>query len=276
MLKAIEINLKVIAGAFTMFRRCLCLFLVCMGVMGLSEDAFRTIYITRHAQRGPRKLWPEADRGTRVLGEVVDGVYEPTTEDTITPLGEKQCQKLGKYLESKGFHGKVYASPRFWTMETAVGIVNAISPDLKIVPVPNLQSQAVRLVPADSYISTELERRFPGRVIHVDYPRKWLLSGEIDRSKMIARMEKVLAELLSKDKGDMLIVGHSSSIPGLLHALNARRIADVPELTTEGLLNCCLYVCKLNERDEVISASWTIDFLPKEMQTSNFVKLVSN
>ncbi len=259
-----------------MFKRCLCILFVCIGFISLAEEeAIRTIYITRHAQRGPRKLWPEADRETRVLGEVVDGVYEPTTEDTITPLGEKQCQRLGEYLKFKGFNGKVYASPRFWTMETAVGIINAISPELKIMPVPELQSQAVRLAPADSYISTELERRFPRRVVHVDYPKRWLLSGEIDKSKMIARMEKVLTELLAKDdKSDLLIVGHSSSIPGLLHALNARRLPDVPELTTEGLLNCCLYICKLNGQGKVVAASWTIDFLPKEMQTSNFVKLV--
>ena len=69
-------------------------FVVSEGMFLFAEETALTLYVTRHAQRGPRTQWPEADREKTVIGEMIDGKIVRVNENTITPLGEKQCQLL--------------------------------------------------------------------------------------------------------------------------------------------------------------------------------------
>jgi len=69
-----------------------CLF-VFIAVAVFAGDGL-TIYVTRHAQRGPRTEWKEEDKTKYTVGEMIEGIYVNPEEDSITPLGELQCNAL--------------------------------------------------------------------------------------------------------------------------------------------------------------------------------------
>lgn len=240
------------------------------------QSGVRTLYIVRHAQRGPRMKWPEAERLHRVIGEDNGQPYFPLKNPLITPLGEKQCMLLGEYLRKLGFRGKIYSSPFIWAVQTAVGTASVIGPNLKVIPEPALQSRARGEAPDRGTPCAELIKRFPGRIVPVNYPDQWILCGEKEKKRLYARMECFLSQLLEKEPaGEILLVGHSSSLPALLFALNQRlRSSQTKKLDEDQLLNCCLYVCKLDQYGKVFYTSCdTEKYLPPQMHTSNFRKV---
>ena len=237
------------------------------------EDAALTLYITRHAQRGPRSQWPEADREKNVIGDLIDGKVVRPKENSITPLGEKQCRLLGEYLKKLGFRGKVFSSPTLRTMQTAVCTVRAIDPAIKVIPEPRLQEGGNRKAPARGITVAELMKRFPGNVQEVELPEFWQYANETTAEQRNERMKKFLDDLLKKEtSGQVLLVGHSSTLPSLIIAVNQRMtdkrlvISHYPEY----VVNCCLYVYRFDKDGKVIDATlenW--NYLPEEMQTSN-------
>ena len=252
-------------------------FVVSEGMFLFAEETALTLYVTRHAQRGPRTQWPEADREKTVIGEMIDGKIVRVNENTITPLGEKQCQLLGQYLKKLEFNGKVYASPTFRTMQTAVCTIREIDPSMKVIPEPCLQEGGNRKAPAKRISIAELMKRFPGNVQEVELPELWLYANETTREQWNVRMEKFLESLLKKEPvGKVLLVGHSSTLPSLFIAIN-KRMTD-KRLTIQHypqyVVNCCLYVYKFNKEGKVIDATlenW--NYLPEDMQTLNFSPL---
>ncbi len=255
----------------------LVLFLVQECGVLLGEDAVLKLYVTRHAQRGARANWPEADRGKNVCGDLIDGKVSVPREDSITPLGEKQCVLLGQYLKKLGFNGKVFASPCYRTMQTAVCTVKAIGPSIRIIPEPGLQGGGNRKAPAKGMSVAELVKRFPGMVQEVELPEFWKIANETTAEQRNARMEKFLDDLLKKEPaGQILLVGHSSTLPSLIIAIN-KRMTDkrlvIPHYPAY-VVNCCLYVYHFNRNGEVVDASLeNYNYLPEDMITNNFSPL---
>lgn len=254
------------------------IFLAAGAFLAAEDETARIVFVTRHAQRGPRAKWPEPDREKQTAGEYLDGKYQPPAgEDSITPLGEKQGALLGAYLKKQyAFNGKVYASPAFRTMQTAFCIVSVIDPSLKIIPEPGLQGLGKRKTPGKGLVSSELERRFPGRVIHADFPEEWQLAGE-DAKQLQARMQSFVSALLAREKASqILLVGHSSSLPSLIRALNSLapdgKTAVSP--SADNVLNCCLFVFRFDRENRLIGVSLETDrYFDPSMMTSNFRKL---
>lgn len=243
-------------------------------VLAAWDEPVLTVYITRHAQRGPRSKWAEADRNKQMVGEFLDGKYLPPSGDSITPLGVKQCELLGAYLKKLHFKGKVYSSPNFRAMQTAVVTTNAIDPKLQIIPDPGLQSGGNRKEPAKGMSCGELQKRFPNKVVSVEMPEKWLLAGEFTTEDRNKRMEKFLNDLLKKEpKGEVLLVGHSSTIPALITVLNKRLVDRRLHINAYYVWNCCLHIYKFNKEGKVIFTSVeNYHYLPEEMRTQNFGK----
>lgn len=248
-----------------------------MTILVYGEDAVLTLYVTRHAQRGPRNLWPEADRKKAIRGDVIDGKILLPSETSITPLGENQCALLGAYLKKIGFNGNIYASPAYRTMQTAVCIADGIDPARKVIPEPGLQEGGNRNAPAKGMSIADLEKRFPGKIIKVDLPEYWMLANEFTAEQRNARMEKFLDGLLAKEKtGKVLLVGHSSTLPALIIALN-KKVVDkrliIPHYPGY-VVNCCLYVFKFDKEGKITDVSLeNAEYLPEEMLTNNFAKL---
>ncbi len=243
-------------------------------ILAAWEEPVLTIYITRHAQRGPRSKWAEADRTKQMVGEFLDGKYIPPSGDSITPLGVKQCELLGAYLKKLNFKGKVYSSPNFRAMQTAVVTTNAIDPKLQIIPEPGLQSGGNRKEPAKGMSCGELQKRFPGKVVSVEMPEKWQLAGEFTADDRYKRMDKFFNELLKKEpKGEVLLVGHSSTIPSLLGVLNKRIVDRRLHVNAYYVWNCCLHIFKLDKNGKVVFSSVeNYNYLPEDMRTQNFGK----
>ena len=244
------------------------------GLLAAWEEPVLTIYITRHAQRGPRSQWPEGEREKKMVGETLDGKYLPPSGDSITPLGVKQCELLGAYLKKLGFKGNVYSSPNFRAMQTAVSIAEAVDPALKVIPETGLQSGGNRQEPAKGMSCEELEKRFPGKVTHVALPEKWQLAGEFTPEARSARMTKFLEDLLKKEpKGEVLLVGHSSTIPPLMGALDKRAVDRRLWIPAYYVWNCSLHIYKLDRNGKVVFSSVeNYNYLPEEMRTRNFLK----
>ena len=240
-----------------------------------AEDAVLTVFVVRHAQRGPRALWPAEDRGKHMIGELLDGAYStPPGEESITPLGEKQCALLGRWLKERyRFDGKVFASPSFRTVQTAAAILAAISPDLEIIPEPRLRKFTEFEMPRE--YAAELAKRFPGRIASPEKVESCRVSGEIPSGSAKKRTDALVRGLVFGGKtGQVLLVGHSSSLPGLIRALND--LAASPDVAIEPparVVNCCLYVFEFDRDGRAIRISDdTANYLGEELMTSNFRK----
>ncbi len=261
-----------------MLKTLLCgILLFSMTLVIYGEDAVLTLYVTRHAQRGPRNLWPEADRKKAVRGDVIDGKMALPSETSITPFGENQCALLGAYLKKIGFTGRIYASPSYRTMQTAVCIADALDPAQKVIPEPDLQEGGNRKAPEKGMSLAELEKRFPGKITKVELPEYWKLANEFTAEQRNARMEKFLDSLLAKEKtGKVLLVGHSSTLPSLIIALNKKAVDKrlvIPHYPGY-VVNCCLYVFKFDKEGNITDISLeNAEYLPEDMLTNNFSEL---
>ena len=240
------------------------------------SQAVLTIYITRHAQRADRKFWPKADRNAVTRGEMIEGKLERPEEHSITPTGERQCRALGEYLKKLGFRGKVIASPVFRTMQTAVITAESCDPSLKVQPEPKLQTVGRGAAPRRGMSCSELEKRFPGKVIHTEYPEFWLLPKETEKMRA-ERLTSVLDGLIrGGERGGVLLVTHSSAIPFLVAALNryaGSKTAALEYSHRDDCLNCCLLIFRFNEKGKLVSSSAdTRNYLVPELRTSNLTQ----
>lgn len=263
-----KIHQTVFAGFFLLAVFC--------GISLTAEDAVLTVYVTRHAQRGPRTQWPKTDQNKIIIGETINGKTQPPAGDSITPLGVQQAKLLGEHLKKLGFKGKIISSPNYRTMQTAVTVAQALDPVIKVIPEPMMQEGGNRNAPEKGITIDELMNRFPGNVEPVKLPALWQFAGETTAEHRNKRMAKYLDELLQKNPaGELLLVGHSSTLPSLIIAINGKMddkrfiIPHYPEY----LCNCCLYVFRFDKNGKVIDAeleNWK--YLSEDMMTLNFSK----
>lgn len=249
-------------------------FAVFAAAMFLSASAFAgegvlRIYVTRHAQRGPRRQWPEADREAVMPGEMINGVLHRPAGDSITPLGVRQAKALGECLRRHGFAGAIYASPNFRTMQTAVCAAEMLGTNAVVIPEPLLLNGSGRLTPGSSPKFDELAKRFPGRVVEGDpLPLSRRLG---DWVLPLPGMDDFFeAFIAAHPQGEFLLVGHSSTLPKLLAAIE-EHVKDDSLKLARSVANCCLFVYDFDKDGVVVDSDILNDeFLTPEMLTSNF------
>ena len=212
----------------------------------------RTVYVTRHGQVGDRKYFDSAVRDIK-----------------LTPLGTEQAQLLAKYLTGKlKFNGTIYVSPFYRTVETGVHTAKLLNK--KVILEPGIQEIAPQRATRVMTLS-EIEDRFPGLTIPgKTFTDKWRLSFE-DNAARQKRVGDTLNRILSESTGDLLLVGHGGIVGNLVLEFNKRLAPGVNKI--KGVAwNCSLFTFELNEKNEVVKASYTTEYMPDEKVTNNFRK----
>ncbi len=245
-------------------------FVTAFAASALAGEGVLKIYVTRHAQRGPREKWPEADRNAVMIGEMIDGVRRPPAGHSITPLGVRQAEALGRQLAKLGFAGKIYSSPNFRTMQTAVTAAMQLSPQAVVIPEPLLLNGEGHLNPYNSPELEELQKRFPDRVAAGD--PVWIARDDTGRlKKPLPSMKEFFESFLSQHgEGEFLLVGHSSTLPKLLAAIEDH-IKDDSLKLARSVANCCLFYFAFDASGVCVDSDiYNEEFLTPEMLTSNF------
>ena len=127
--------------------------LLLLTLISLSVSFFaetKTFYITRHGQRGDPKYQKK---------------FKYCDEDALMPKGEEQAKRLGQYLNQQGFHGTIYVSPYYRTLQTATFAASQL-PDLPMIlePVEGKPIDRTSLmVPRSGLMSSFLMVKFLGR-----------------------------------------------------------------------------------------------------------------
>lgn len=210
----------------------------------------RTLYITRHGQRGDRRYFDEA-------------VNEPK----LTPLGVEQANLLAHYLKDKcGFDGEILVSPLLRTLETALPTAELLN--RKMILEPGIQEMATSKKPLRGMTFAEIDARFPGQVVKGEaFTEPWRLYNE-DAAARRERTANALKRILANHKGDLLLVGHGSSVGDLRRCLDPQLPKGKKVRGT--IWNCCLFIYELDENDRPVSCRYTTEFMPDEKVTSNF------
>ena len=245
-------------------------FVAAFAVGAMAGEGVLKVYVTRHAQRGPRAKWPEADRDAVMIGEMIDGVRRPPAGDSITPLGARQAEALGRQLAKLGFAGRIYSSPNFRTMQTAVTAAMQLSTNVVVVPEPLMLNASGHANPGNSPKLEELQKRFPGRVVAGD-PLEISRDENGKLKAPLPSMKEFFEAFLARHgEGEFLLVGHSSSLPQLLAAIEDH-IADDSLKLARSVANCCLFYFEFDASGTCIDSDiYNEEFLPPEMLTSNF------
>ena len=204
-----------------------------------AEDSavVRRIYVTRHGQPDLKKERPKLNSGDPLL----------------SPLGQKQAACLGRYLKSRNFKGRIYASPYLRTVETAVLIGREMG--LPVYPEACIQErvhdnskrrkansgEALPNLEKGGYTLAKM-REFFGDGIAPDatLADDWLYRGEENWEKdHVPRIRKGLRRLLAaQPTGDILLVCHAGSVRGL----NVAMTPPGGTITRGTGWNCCLFV----------------------------------
>lgn len=205
------------------------------------------VFITRHGQVLPDEYYDS------------DADF-PVGNPDLTPLGRQQAQCLAGYLREQGFHGVIYASPYRRTMETAEVVAQAV--DCPIVVLPCIRERVKErgcfvLDPPE-----ELLQRYPHTQRRDALWTEPLSDDEPEEySDVVRRVRAGVAGL--PVQGDVLFVGHGSSVAALMAALR------IP-MTTATRWNCSLAI-----RDGKTGKvrPYVDGFIPPEWRTSNRVSM---
>ncbi|MBQ1949622.1 MAG: histidine phosphatase family protein [Treponema sp.] len=218
----------------------------------------KTIYITRHGQRGDPKYQKK---------------FKFCDEDALMPKGEQQAHLLGKHLASLGFNGTIYVSPYYRTLQTATFAASELPPELPMILEPRAQEIVGRKNSSGKVGRTkkcitkkEIRENFPKVKIPWGTKFPWRLENEKEE-QTDQRTESLIEDLVKNTAGDSFIVAHGGLMPSFIREMN-RRQADFPRQKT---YNCCLYRFVIDsETGNVVEWSdETLKYLPDEMITDN-------
>lgn len=212
----------------------------------------RTVYVTRHGQVGDRNYFDQAVKDIK-----------------LTPLGSEQAQLLAEYLTGKlKFNGTIYVSPLYRTIETGTFTAKLINK--KVILEPGIQEIAPKQT-IRGMTFAEIEARFPGLTVPGKrFTDKWRLSFE-DNAARQKRVGDTLDRILAESTGDLLLVGHGGIVGNLVVEFNKRLAPGVSGI--KGIAwNCSLFAFELNEKNEVVKASYTTEYMPDSKVTNNFRK----
>lgn len=221
----------------------------------------KTIYVTRHGQRGDAKYQVR---------------LKNLNEDRLMPKGEEQARRLGKYLKSKEFDGTIYVSPYYRTLQTATFAAEAF-PELPMILEPRIQETA-GLRNASGKVKRnkkcitrkEIKENFPNVKIPFGVKFPWRLENE-SQAQQDKRVSDMIDDLL-KVEGDAFVVGHGGVMGSVIREMN-KRGAEFPR---KKVYNCCLYSFTFDtETGKVVSSSdETLNYLPDELITDNLAYML--
>ena len=224
--------------------------LLALVVLGSALHA-RTIYLTRHGQVGDKNF------------------YNATARETmITPLGREQASLLGDYLIKKyKFNGTIMVSPLYRTVET--GIIVADKLNKKVILEPGIQEIATGPKQGRFIKPEMMNKLFPNKTIPgKTFNDNWRVFDE-NAAKRQQRVAQALDRILAETKGDILLVSHGGTCGSIIKYLNSKMVKGVKPV--RGMTwNCSLFVFNMNENDQVISGTYTTEYMSDDMATSNF------
>ena len=115
----------------------------------------------------------------------------------------------------------------------------------------------------------DIQDRLPGKVVPGKYfTDDWRIGGENNDARLV-RVSNMFDRLLKEDKGDILLVSHGGTVISMYKAMNLRLAKGVKPV--KGIVwNCSLFILELNDQNQVVSASYTTEYMPDEMLTNNF------
>lgn len=211
------------------------------------------IYLARHGQVSLEAKYRNGD------------AFLPRGEHYLSPLGREQATLLGKFLANRNFHGTIYASPFWRTMETAEII--ARETQSTILPATWIHEILMDQSFLDDFRGTPLDQLkewYPhiAQNAVMEFPW-WPLKPEdsdIVMKRVSAGIDKLLDEYGSTDE-EILLVGHGASIGAANDYLGLRR--------TGMLWNCSLGM--YDSKNPQQSFGKNISFLPGQMVSNNHV-----
>jgi len=220
----------------------LLLFVLCSGLFA------RTVYVTRHGQRGDKKYFDAAVK-----------------EHKLMPTGKEQAELLAHYLAEKcQFKGTILASPFYRTIETAMPTAQLLGK--KVILEPGLQEMN-RGPKVSGMTFAQIEERFPGMTEKGStFTEPWRITNESDEARK-ERTEKALKRILAEHPGDLLLIGHGATVNDVKKIMNAK-LPKEKQISGFGW-NCSLWIYELDDKDQVISARYTTEFMPDEKVTNN-------
>ena len=172
----------------------------------------RTLYFTRHGQRGDPKYQKK---------------FKFCDEDSLMPDGKKQATLLGAYLKEKGFKGTIYVSPYYRTLQTASLAAEAF-PDLPIILEPRLQETVsvkdnTGIVRKNKKCMTkkEIKKNFPKVKIPGKVKFPWRYENE-RQAQMDNRIGLLIDEILTHSSGDAFLVAHAGMMAGVFREMEKR------------------------------------------------------
>ena len=215
----------------------------------------RTLYITRH-------------------GQVGDPAYKAFNgERALTGLGQQQAKQLGEYLKQQNFRGKVYVSPLYRTLQTAMNIADItkspvlVDPGLQeYSPVLPERNSGKYSICNEGMQFAEISKYFPEVSPSKRFVFPWRVMNEPENMRH-ARSEKTVNAILTETSGDILLVGHSATVKSLMLVLSKRAKQPVKAIPW----NCCLITVTLDDNGQVIKYTEdTGKYLKPEQITNNF------
>ncbi len=209
------------------------------------------LYITRHGQ----------------VGECADYIggdaFLPQGEVPLSLVGREQGRLLGKFLAKCDFHGVIYASPFWRTMETAELVAQETGSE--IFPMPWLHEIFCEKELVKEYAGTpfrKLRQWYKHIAKDAVLEPLWWPSNIEDRVDVMKRVSEGIEALLkqySDTDEEILLVGHAASIGAANRYLKLKR---------GGLLwNCSLGLYDTKNPDQNFGKN--ICFLPGQIVTNN-------
>lgn len=237
----------------------LLLLLLSLGCFFALDAKERFVYVARHCQAG--------GSGPNVI--------KPVKGDAgISKLGVQQSRLLGKRLKAFGFKGKIYVSPYYRTVATAC--YAAAECGVKVYPDARVQervSKAGGNMKLGGASLETLRKLFPAQIASdAKLPEKWLYTqiepheNQAHRKRMAKALDEILAE---NPDSDIMIVSHAGAVGSLYREISQRSGEKLKASTW----NCALYRYSVDDKGKFRCVGYDLDFLPRDMITSNHHKI---
>ncbi len=186
------------------------------------QESPRNIYLARHGHREDFEGEPWGSGWER---RSANG-HDPA----LSPIGIAQARELGERLQGLGIR-HVFASPFWRTLETAHTVAEVLDVDVKIEEGfcewlnPQWFTEQPAYIPEE-----ELRRRFPRVDYHYESRVRRTFPEVEETAHAWPPVEEAVRRILADFEGDLLFIGHGSSVQGMAKALGGPVNYVVPRL----------------------------------------------
>lgn len=238
-------------------------FLILFSFSALFFAQTKTLYFTRHGQRGDLKYHVR---------------LKNVSEDRLMPKGIEQAKALGQYMKKIGFEGDIYVSPYYRTLETAFYACNEFTEqnlilEPKCQEVTGLKNASKGVYKLKTGITKkELKNLFPKVTIPKRVKFPWRIENE-KQEQADKRIDILIEEILQKDAENAFIVCHGGILNSVIREMNKREANFVRPRKN---YNCCLYsfTIDVNTKKVVSCADLTSEYMPSELYTDNLAYIL--